>query len=215
MWVPYKMGIDKLPPVSKGSDALLEWFKSEHIDKWGYVPEWKVMYLTGILKGEYQYIEKYVIGTQIGGWKVEVQVGASSYGAGFSPVLTPDVMIRMGIFGGLGIRGIEREIPIEWIMYGLIDDSISYHDFPDQNLNFCKVLSDPYPHSSERDTRHFFHWYCRYYLGKRSDEDVSMIKIWNIRKKKYSKVCKMREMNHGMSRQNLIQYGYNPYIVAK
>ena len=202
----------ELPPTHKGKDELILWFMEKHEAKSGPTPDWKILYLSEILSNGFQNYTKYTIGTRIHDWVVQTGGGIENYDDNFKPALTPDVMIRLGIFGGLGIQGIEREIPIEWIMYGLIDDTLTYYEFPDQTRNYFKIISDPYPLEDGSDSRKFFHWYCRYHLGNRCSEDSDMIALWNSKYFKYRKVSKHSERNNSMSQQNLVQFGFIPEI---
>jgi hypothetical protein len=158
------------------------------------------------------HIKDYSKGSSPYGVKLLEIPGVKSYHKDFKPDFTPDVMIRMGVFGGLGVKGIETEIPIEWLLYSLFDKNvgITYTNmmFADQRKNYYKVISSVYPSSDGKDSRLFFHWYCRYYLGKRSEEDEDMIKTWMTLETLRERVLKSLPSECLLDRQFLFQHGY-------
>lgn len=138
---------------------------------------------------------------------VEAQPGSTSFKQGFTIDYTPDVLIRLGIFGGLSIKGIENEIPMEWILFGLLDDKIINDEFPEQSKNFFEIIAEPYPLGNNTDSRHFFHWLCRYYWGKRCAEDISMINQWKEQLKLKNEVLSKPQHKNLISKQKLLQWG--------
>jgi hypothetical protein len=195
----------ELPPEDN-PEAIIDWYmkkdSSPNLDE-------KVAYLRRILSQRQLHIKNFQIGTSIvqrdqgKPWSVNVSVGVNSYHSEFKPKYTPDVLLRVGVFGGMGIRGIETEIPIEWIIYSLLANLIVINDaFPEQKLNYYQILADPYPNHDGSDSRIFFHWFCRYYLGRRGPEDNDMINKW---KEKNS--LKHRTPLSLVQRQHLLQWG--------
>jgi hypothetical protein len=115
----------------------------------------------------------------------------------FRPNLTPEECIRAGIFGGIyfnpigGKRGIfgrrvdidHKEFPRSWFS-GLDERSYLGRRY-DRTLNRYGVVAgkdqafweskgwiDP------QDPRGWFQWYCRFYMGRRSDDDDRQIARW-------------------------------------
>jgi hypothetical protein len=171
---------------NKGFDGIITWLKDNHK---GPVPQWKINYLTKLCLDENnnlrcKYINDYVLGTVITNrltgesWKIEKSAGVTSYDSRFKTNYSPDVIIRMGIFGGLALKYIDTEVPIEWILYALVDDKIRpYNMFPERHINFYDTIAEPF--LKDNKALDFFHWYVRYYLGKRCAEDTFFINKWN------------------------------------
>lgn len=196
----------QLPPRDNPA-AIISWFTERYQ---GSMLDQHVAYLNHIMEQKRLHIKDVKVGTVItgaqGSWTVAVPTGTKSYDAKFSPKFSPDVLIRLGVFGGLAIKGIETEIPIEWIIFALLSDKITYEDLPDQTKNYYQILSEPYPSTRSYDTRQFFHWFCRYYLGKRSPEDVLMIQAWRVKDATCSALMKSKQMASLVTQQTLLQW---------
>jgi len=98
----------------------------------------------------------------------------------FKPELTPKQMLAMGVFGGKYMTDCSKEFPASWFARAKL-----CHDRHDPELNFFGVnASQPLSVWREKgwihpdDPRGWFQWYCRYYLGRRSDDDLRQIKRW-------------------------------------
>jgi hypothetical protein len=108
-----------------------------------------------------------------------------NFDPGFSPDLTPAQMLKMGVFGGKYMTDCRNEFPAEWFEHARF--SSSGHD---SSLNFFGVRASKdlsywvekgwiYP----EDPRGWFQWYCRYYMGRRCQDDPRQIKRWkNMRR---------------------------------
>lgn len=97
----------------------------------------------------------------------------------FKPQLTPQEMLKLGVFGGKYLNGCKAEFPALWFE----DAKLSV--VKDKNINFFKTdASKPLSYWRDKgwihpqDPRGWFQWYCRYYMGRRSDDDVRQIKRW-------------------------------------
>lgn len=97
----------------------------------------------------------------------------------FKPELTPKEMLEMGIFGGKYLNNYQNEFPQDWFTNAKLSDK------KDSNLNYFEI--DASQSLSEwirkdwihpQDPRGWFQWYCRYYLGRRSEDDERQIKRW-------------------------------------
>jgi hypothetical protein len=189
----------ELPPTTS-IDAVIHWFTQRYhkpdVGRW-------IEYLRTIMNIRRLHINSLPMDKVIADWTITAKPG--SHSPDFKSTITPDLMIRFGIFGGLGVLGIEAEIPIEWIIFGILANTITYADFPDYTCNHHRIIADPYPveNGSLPESRKFFHWYCRYYLGKRSVEDDSMI-AQRQEKIKHHLSHKLTEI----SKQNLLQWSY-------
>jgi hypothetical protein len=99
----------------------------------------------------------------------------------FSPQLTPKQMLELGVFGGKYMTDCRDEFPESW--YARAKISVEKKDV---SLNFYGVdASLPLQHWFEKgwlhpdDPRGWFQWYCRYYSGRRiQEEDSRQIKRW-------------------------------------
>lgn len=99
----------------------------------------------------------------------------------FTPDLTPQQMLELGVFGGNYLNDCQAEFPAEWFSKARLSD----HGH-DPSLNFFKVDASQslqvwqkkgwiYP----EDPRGWFQWYARYYMGRRiPSEDQRQIQRW-------------------------------------
>lgn len=98
----------------------------------------------------------------------------------FRPELTPKQMLTLGVFGGKYMTDCTKEFPKDWF----VDAKLS-PERKDKSLNYFKVFSgQPLSVWQEKgwlhkdDPRGWFQWYCRYYLGRRHEDDERQIKRW-------------------------------------
>ena len=97
----------------------------------------------------------------------------------FKPELSPKEMLELGIFGGAYFEGEHEEFPSEWFEHAKLSDDY------DKRCNYFMVkASQPLEEWQRKgwihdeDPRGWFQWYCRYYLGRRIEDDVRQIKRW-------------------------------------
>ena len=99
----------------------------------------------------------------------------------FTPELTPKEMLRLGVFGGKYLTDTRNEFPKSWFAGAKLSPRRR-----DPSLNLFGVdASQPLSVWRKKgwihpdDPRGWFQWYCRYYLGRRmQDEDLRQIKRW-------------------------------------
>lgn len=98
----------------------------------------------------------------------------------FRPQLSPQQMLSMGVFGGKYMTDCGNEFPAEWFENAKL--SPGRHN---PNLNFFQIkASKPLSYWREKgwthtdDPRGWFQWYCRYYMGRRHEDDERQIKRW-------------------------------------
>ena len=109
----------------------------------------------------------------------------------FSPNLTPKEVIQLGSFGGIyfydnggKININHKEFPSDWFK-GLDEFQFKSKKY-NRKVNYFKVKSGLSQEEWEekgwinnQDPRGWFQWYCRYFLGRRTDDDERQIQRWN------------------------------------
>lgn len=98
----------------------------------------------------------------------------------FKPDLTPNEMLELGVFGGKYMTDCKKEFPKEWFKKaGLCSEK---HD---PSLNYFGINASMPLHVWQRkgwihpdDPRGWFQWYCRYFMGRRHEDDQRQIKRW-------------------------------------
>jgi hypothetical protein len=101
----------------------------------------------------------------------------------FRPQLTPKEMLALGVFGGVYLRDCTKEFPKDWFTGARLQKKgVSV---PDKTLNYFGVNASQslaiwrekeWIHKD--DPRGWFQWYCRYYMGRRHEDDERQIKRW-------------------------------------
>ena len=102
----------------------------------------------------------------------------------FRPDLSPPQLLKMGVFGGKYMTDCRDEFPAEWF-----DEAKLSPVRADSSLNFFGVrASKPLSYWMEKgwiwpdDPRGWFQWYCRYYQGRRCEDDARQIGRWKAMK---------------------------------
>lgn len=103
----------------------------------------------------------------------------------FKPELTPKEMLEFGVFGGKYLTDCKNEFPKEWFEKAKL--SSEKHD---PKLNYFEVnASQPLKIWEDKgwihkdDPRGWFQWYCRYFMGRRHEDDARQIKRWKAIKR--------------------------------
>ncbi|TXB68800.1 hypothetical protein FQV27_11080 [Paracoccus aurantiacus] len=113
------------------------------------------------------------------GYELSARTGRD-FDEGFDPDLTPAEMLKLGVFGGCYMTDCRDEFPAAWfkdakLSPGKADPSLNYF-----GINASQPLSEwrrkGWLHQD--DPRGWFQWYCRYYLGRRHDDDDRQISRW-------------------------------------
>ena len=100
--------------------------------------------------------------------------------SGFTPELTPKQMLELGVFGGKYMTDCREEFPASWFKCAKISEerhqpSLNYFGVnASQPLEVWRRKGWIHPD----DPRGWFQWYCRYYSGRRHDDDLRQIKRW-------------------------------------
>lgn len=103
-----------------------------------------------------------------------------NFNTDFKPELTPKEMLELGVFGGRYMTDCQKEFPASWFKKAKLDPE--KHD-PEKNffgVNASQPLSVWKKNGWiwKNDPRGWFQWYCRYYMGRRSEDDARQIKRW-------------------------------------
>lgn len=98
----------------------------------------------------------------------------------FRPDLSPKEMLALGVFGGKYMTDCRGEFPASWYARAKLSP-----ERKDPSLNFFGVdASQPLAvwrakgWIRDQDPRGWFQWYCRYYMGRRSEDDDRQIRRW-------------------------------------
>ena len=133
----------------------------------------------------------------------------------FNPELTPEQMLLLGVFGGKYMTDCRDEFPADWFKNAKL-----CHERHDPDLNFFGVNASQ-PLSVWRakgwiykdDPRGWFQWYCRYYMGRRCEDDQRQIKRWVAMKRHLTQIkknCKKQDLLcRRKQRQVLLHWAYD------
>lgn len=139
-----------------------------------------------------------------------------NFAADFKPELTPAEMLALGVFGGRYMRDCTAEFPASWFKKAkfAVDKS-------DYKLNYFQIkASTPLSYwrakgwINENDPRGWFQWYCRYYLGRRlENEDKRQIRRWKAMKRHVLAIknnCRRGDLNcRPRQRQAVLHWAYD------
>lgn len=134
----------------------------------------------------------------------------------FTPDLTPQEMLALGVFCGKYMTDTRKEFPKSWFTRAKLSPAKR-----DCSLNYFGVSASQ-PLSVWRkkgwihaeDPRGWFQWYCRYYMGRRLEgEDQRQIKRWKaIRRhvRQIEKNCEPGDFTcRRRQRQALLHWAYD------
>ena len=133
----------------------------------------------------------------------------------FKPELTPQQMLRLGVFGGKYMTDCRKEFPAAWFARAKLCP-----ERHDPKLNCFGVnASKPLSYWRKKgwiyheDPRGWFQWYCRYYVGRRCPDDERQIKRWKAMRRHVAQIkrnclrgdllCRKRQ------RQALLHWAYD------
>jgi hypothetical protein len=133
----------------------------------------------------------------------------------FKPELTPAQMLRLGVFGGKYMTDCRKEFPKSWFARAKLspakrDNSLNYFGV-DASQPLAEWRRKGWLH--EDDPRGWFQWYCRYYLGRRHEDDARQIGRWKaIRRhaRQIEKNCERGDVFcRPRQRQALLHWAYD------
>ncbi len=141
-----------------------------------------------------------------------------NFNFGFKPDLSPGEMLALGVFGGRYMRDCRKEFPDDWyIKAKFYPENLPGHD---KNLNyFQEDASQPISIWRKKgwihpdDPRGWFQWYCRYYMGRRHEDDERQIKRWKAIKRhvvQIEKNCRRGDLRcRPKQRQAVLHWAYD------
>ncbi len=134
----------------------------------------------------------------------------------FIPELMPQEMLSLGVFGGLYFGEVPSEFPRAWFK----NAKLSFDQKPHKELNYFRVMASQSRTEWEKkkwihadDPRGWFQWYCRYYMGRRHEDDERQIKRWRAYRRHGVQVRKNCEAGDHLcrpkQRQSLLHWAYD------
>lgn len=149
-------------------------------------------------------------------YKLSEPIGRN-FAADFTPDLTPLTMLKLGVFGGSYFKTKPSEFPNNWFKNVILSDSAK----ADPKLNYFLVNASQslkvwqangwiYPD----DPLGWFLWYCRYYYGRRIDnEDRRQINRWKAIRRHITQITNNCSPNdlfcRPKQRQALLHWAYD------
>ena len=141
------------------------------------------------------------------------------FDSGFKPEVTPAQMLELGVFGGKYMTDCRAEYPVAWFTKAQLSPG-----HPDRQCNFFGVLSGQPLAEWQRkgwihpdDPRGWFQWYCRYFLGRRHDDDARQIGRWRAFARHAAQVRRNCEPGDPFcrprQRQALLQWAYDSRVI--
>ena len=141
------------------------------------------------------------------------------FDAAFRPQLTPQEMLRLGVFGGKYMTDCRGEFPAGWFTGAKLSPGGR-----DPALNFFGVdASQPLSVWRDKgwlhpdDPRGWFQWYCRYFRGRRMSDDARQIGRWKAMRRHVRQIerhcergdllCRRRQ------RQALLHWAYDSRLI--
>ncbi len=133
----------------------------------------------------------------------------------FKPELTPKQILELGAFGGKYMTDCKKEFPRSWYEKAKLSP-----EFHNPELNFFKInASQPLSVWKKKgwihkdDPRGWFQWYCRYYMGRRHEDDLRQIKRWKAISRhiaQLKKNCKKSDFTcRPKQRQAILHWAYD------
>lgn len=142
------------------------------------------------------------------------EIEGENFDPRFRPELSPKEMLELGVFGGKYMTDCREEFPKSWFAGAKL-----CHEFHDPELNFFKInASQPLQVWLEKgwihpdDPRGWFQWYCRYFLGRRHEDDERQIRRWMAMKRHIAQIrknCPGEVDCRKKQRQALLHWAYD------
>jgi hypothetical protein len=124
-------------------------------------------------------------------------------------------MLKLGVFCGKYMTDTRKEFPKSWFVgaklaRGKRDCSLNYFGVAaSQPLSVWRKKGWIHPD----DPRGWFQWYCRYYLGRRMEDDRRQIKRWKMMRRHIRQIERNCEQGdfacRPRQRQALLHWAYD------
>ena len=134
----------------------------------------------------------------------------------FNPDLSPQEMLRLGVFCGKYMTDSRKEFPKSWfarakLATGRRDCSLNFFGV-DASQPLSQWRAKGWIHRD--DPRGWFQWYCRYYLGRRvPEEDRRQVKRWKAMRRHVQQIRRHCEpgdlLCRRRQRQALLHWAYD------
>jgi hypothetical protein len=133
----------------------------------------------------------------------------------FKPELTPAEMLALGVFGGKYMTDCAAEFPKAWFAKARL-----CHERHDPELNYFEInASKPLAYWRAKgwihpdDPRGWFQWYCRYWMGRRCEDDARQIRRWKAMQRHIAQIkrnCRKGDLDcRRRQRQALLHWAYD------
>lgn len=139
-----------------------------------------------------------------------------NFASDFNPELSPKEMLQLGVFCGQYFEPHARkEFPASWFRGAKLakkgrDCALNYFGV-DASQSRAVWLEKGWIHKD--DPYGWFQWYCRYYLGRRHEDDARQIKRWRQMVRHIAQIkqhCKKGDKTcHPRQRQALLHWAYD------
>jgi hypothetical protein len=209
----------KLKKYKLTKDLMKRCLKLNHSKHKHWFISGRKIFVNNRMQKNYSYILTYTSGTSI------TQGGLDKTGKiirypKFKPKYSPHQMLRMGVFEGKYCNDQIFEFPREWYKLNKLspesaDPTVNYFGVKSrQSLQEWRRKKWIPVHKKDRDTRGWFEWWCRYWLGRRIPEvDIIQINRWKSFKRHYGQFLKQTKGKggnelHPRRRQALLQWSY-------
>jgi len=137
----------------------------------------------------------------------------------FKPEITPKEMLEFGVFGGKYLTDCQKEFPKDWFLKAKLSPKKK-----EIKLNYFQVDASQPLNVWRRngwihrdDPRGWFQWYCRYYMGRRHEDDYRQIKRWKAMRRhigQIKKYCKTEDKScRTRQRQALLHWAYDSRFI--
>lgn len=133
----------------------------------------------------------------------------------FTPELTPKEMLELGVFGGKYLTDCTDEFPKSWFANAKLSPEKADPTLNHFGVSASQPLSEWIRKSwiHPDDPRGWFQWYCRYYRGRRHEDDDRQIKRWMAIRRHISQIKKhcmpFDESCRPRQRQALLHWAYD------
>ena len=143
----------------------------------------------------------------------------AGFDPGFRPELTPAEMLELGVFCGKYLTDCRDEFPASWferarLSPGGKDCSLNHFGVEaGKPLSYWRAKGWIHPH----DPRGWFQWYCRYWSGRRMEDDARQIGRWRAFRRHAAQVTRHCEPGDPFcrprQRQALLQWAYDSRVL--